>query len=231
MALLKVLPFCFLALALWMPVSSALAEEASPQPIYLEEPDPEPEPREAARKVLEEKYKDGTLRAKRSVVKLSNDRLLNDGSYVEYYADGQKYTEGNYQMGVFEGEWQYWYPNGQLCKKVAFKNGRADGQWEVFDEAGVRMAKKSYQDGQRSGPWISYHLDGETPKFEVTYAEGKPVGKRITYHENGQMRQSVSFKDGLLDGQMLEWDASGKKIAEATLEKGKLKGRVTRLED
>ena len=233
MDLIKILSSCFFVLTFTSGDFLAFAQEtAKDAPVYLDEPESEPPVRVTRRKQLKETYEDKTIRAEREVAKLSDDRIVNDGKYTEFYHDGQKYVEGTYKMGVFEGDWQYWFPNGQLCKQVSFKKGKADGQWEVFNKEGKLTAKKSYQKGKRHGPWISYHKDGEQVRFELNYAQGLPVGERVTYYENGQKRQSVTFKEkGKMDGPMTEWDESGKKRAEAVFKDGKLVGEIKRYTD
>ncbi|MEM8947135.1 MAG: toxin-antitoxin system YwqK family antitoxin [Planctomycetota bacterium] len=220
-----------LMLALMPSAGIAIGQESASEPIYLEEPEPEPPARAGKRRTIKEKYDDDSVRVERQIVKLSDDRIVNDGKYIEYYPDGKKYVEGSYKMGAFDGDWQYWFPNGQLCKKVTFKLGRTDGQWEVFDQEGTRTAQQSYREGRRHGKWISYFEGGEQQLFEVTYEDGKPVGERITYFETGQKRTVIPFKDGKFHGTMVEYDESGTKIAELDFKDGKREGKVRRLDE
>ena len=231
MVLIKCLSFCFVVLTF---VSAGalptLAQEAGTTPVYLDEPESEPPARVMRHRKTKDVYKDKSTRTEREVALLSDDRIVNDGTFTEFYRNGQKYAEGKYKMGVFEGSWQYWFPNGQLCKEISFKNGKADGQWEVFDKEGKRDATKSYQAGKRHGQWIYFHDDddGEQSKFEMTYAQGLPAGERVTYYKNGQKRQSVNFTKGKMDGAMTEWDESGKVRAEAVFKDGKQVGEIKR---
>lgn len=209
-------------------VQPALAQSADQKPIYLEEAQPEPPAKVVKRQKIREVYQDKELRAEREIALLSNDRIVNDGTFVEYYHDGQKYSEGKFEMGIFEGDWQYWYPNGQLCKKVTFKSGKPDGQWEVFNEEGVSQGIKSYRNGRRDGKWIAYHEDGKNPRMELDYQNGKPSGQRVIYYPNGQKRQVINFKDGIMEGLMTEWNEDGDKMAEAEFKAGKIVGQVRR---
>ena len=38
---------------------------------------------------------------------MSDDQLVNHGEYTEYYPNGQKFAEGNYDNGVHDGTWSY----------------------------------------------------------------------------------------------------------------------------
>ena len=229
MVLIKYLSFCCVVLT--FPLVGALptlAQEADTTSVYLDEPDSEPPARVTRHQKTKDVYKDKSTRTEREVALLSDDRVVNDGKFTEFYRNGQEYAEGTYQMGVFQGNWKYWFPNGQLCKEISFKKGKADGQWEVFDKEGKRVAKKSYQAGKRHGKWSFFHDDGEQPKFDVTYEQGLPAGERVTYYENGQKRQSVNFTKGKMDGAMTEWDENGKKRAEAVFKDGKRVGEIKR---
>ena len=48
--------------------------------------------------------------------------------------------------------------------------------------------------------------------LEVTYKEGKLVGKWTRWYENGQKRQEGTFKDGEKDGKWRYWDENGQYI-------------------
>ncbi len=197
--------------------------------IYLDEPEPVPPPTIVQRqKSFEEKYPDDTIRVQRDLLRLSNDRVVNDGAYVEFYRDGQKFTQGTYKMGVHHGEWKFWHPNGQLCKSTTFKDGLPGGEWEVFRSDGTRQASKSYFDGKRHGKWVRYYEDGEKAKVVESYKKGKLHGTRSSYYANGQKRQDVNFKSGVLHGLMVEWNESGEKTTEVPFEEGKVEGKLLR---
>ena len=219
----------FLAIALLPSCSFAQAADgglAESGPIYLEEPEEEPPARPAKRKTLKEIYEDKSTRAERAVVMMSDDTVVSDGLYTEYYPDGQKYVEGKYKMGIFDGEWNYWYPSGQLCKTITFKAGKPDGQWEVIGKDGKRAAQKSYEKGKRQGKWITYFPEGEQAKIEIDYKQGQIDGQRSTYFKNGQKRQEINFKNGKMHGMMTEWNEDGQKSAEALFNEGMRDGKV-----
>ncbi|MEO2050069.1 MAG: toxin-antitoxin system YwqK family antitoxin [Pirellulales bacterium] len=209
-------------------VWSAEGVSAEGGAIYLDEPDPEPPPTEVQRRNAEDKYTDGTMRVQREVIRLSNDRFVNDGTYREFYPDGQPFSEGSYKRGILNGQWKYWHDNGQLCKTIIFKDGVPDGSWEVFHKDGTRMSSKTYEKGLRQGNWVRYFEDGETMKTEESYTLGKLQGARTSYFPNGQKRQESHFKNSQLNGLMTEWDEAGNKVAEVLFVEGKINGKMVR---
>ena len=204
------------------------ADKDDNAPIYLDEPTAAPPPTKVRQADRMQKYKDDKVRVEYQVDQLSDDTRRNNGKYVEYYRDGQKFQEGTFQDGAYAGQWSYWHPNGQLCKTITFTDGEPDGRWEVFRPDGTRLSRQSYTKGLRHGTWTTYQKDGETLMVEVTFENGKLHGKRITYNEAGQQRQEMNFQDGQLDGPMIEWDDSGKKTAETTFKKGKRTSPITK---
>ncbi len=208
--------------------TGADAAKAAPEAVYLDEPTPAPEPTVAQEGPISEKYNDGKVRVERNIRLLSDNQVVNHGKYTEYYRNGQKFAEGNFDGGAHDGEWSYWHDNGQLAKTVTFKKGAPEGEWEVFRPDGTLQAKKGYKAGKREGSWIIYYEDGKTPKIEQNFVDGKLVGPRKTYFASGKPRQEATFVDGVLDGVMTEWDEAGRKLAEATFAKGKLHGKLSR---
>ncbi len=120
------------------------AEEGADAPVYLDEPPQSPPAREVRHLTRKQKYKDESIRLEYQVLQMSDDTLVNDGTFVEYYVDGQKFQEGTFKHGTYDGLWTYWHPNGQICKSITFKNGRPHGQWEVFRSDGTRLATQGY---------------------------------------------------------------------------------------
>ncbi|TWU28542.1 toxin-antitoxin system YwqK family antitoxin [Bythopirellula polymerisocia] len=204
-------------------VPGLMAQTPKSEPVYLEEPAEEPPPSVVTHRKAQGKYEDGQFRMEREEALLSDDTVVSDGTYIEYYPDGQKFCEGKYENGVISGTWDYWHPNGQLSKSVEFKNGKPDGKIEIYRADGTLEAVQSYKNGVRHGEWISYYEDGKTPKAKAAIVDGNFDGERTTYYSDGTIRQQTNFVAGLLDGVATEYDETGKKIGEATFEKGQRK--------
>ena len=203
-------------------------QETDVKAVLLDEPEPTPRPTVVTQGKREEKYPGGAVRVQREVVLMSDDQVINHGKYTEFYANGQKFSEGNYVNGVHDGDWSFWHDNGQLAKKVTFKQGRAEGAWEAHRADGSLAAKKTYKDNLREGTWVMYYDDGKTPKVEQTYVASQLNGPRKTYFENGKLWQQAEYKDGKLEGTVTEWNDKGDKVAEASFSGDKLNGKLIR---
>lgn len=208
-------------------VAPATLSAQQSEPVYLDEPEAPPAPKIVQRSPgVEQKYPDGALRAKRDLVRMSDDQLVDHGAYTEYYPSGSKFAEGTFNMGVHDGQWTFWHENGQVCKTVTFKDGLAHGTWDVFDEEGRVVKKKSYDMGQRDGLWVYYYPGTDTPQMEMPMKDGKMHGERVYYFESGKVRQRANFKEGLLHGVSEEWDEAGRQLAKVSYANGKLDGEA-----
>jgi antitoxin component YwqK of YwqJK toxin-antitoxin module len=200
-------------------------EAADEEPIYLDEPLAPPAPVVVSSGKVPEKYEDGTIRIEREVLKMSDDQLVNHGTFTEFYPDGKKFAEGTYENGVHNGTWSFWHKNGQLCKTVTFDQGRANGAWQVFRDDGTLLAEKTYKNNLREGLWKAYFDDGTTLRVEETFVNGLREGVSRAYFSNGRPQREVYFKAGQLEGLTTEWDESGRKIGEVNFKEGKRHGR------
>ncbi|MCA9261651.1 MAG: toxin-antitoxin system YwqK family antitoxin [Planctomycetales bacterium] len=209
-------------------VGEAFAADGDPVGIYLPDVASPPAARAVAPRKVVEKYSDGKPRVEREAIQMSDEQFINHGSYVEYYANGNKYAEGTYKQGVYDGVWKFWYENGQLCKEVKFAEGVPDGQWETRRADGTLRSVKAYKMGRREGRWIDYNDDGTTVKVEQVYADGGLNGERIVYFPSGKPKQKATLKNGVLDGEITEWDEAGRKVAQFTLVDGKIHGVLRR---
>jgi antitoxin component YwqK of YwqJK toxin-antitoxin module len=219
-----------LGLAAWLTGAGEIAQQAAAaQAIYLPEPTEPPAPKVVGPRKVVEKYADGSTRVERETLVLSDEQIINHGAYVEFYPNGQKFAEGRYHQGVYDGVWSFWHDNGQLCKQVTFDKGIPNGSWDVYRADGTLMGSQQYVEGRRTGVWRHYFDDGKTLKLEQTYGEGD-LGqeKRTTYFANGKPRQSAELVQGRLEGKVIEWDEAGRKRSEFTLLDGKLHGELKR---
>ena len=223
MSKFKILFTCLVISWVWGLVPCGIAQEPKSQPVYLKEPPVEPPPAVVTHRKAQGKYENGQLRVEREEAILSDDTVVSDGEYVEYYSDGQKFCEGKYKNGVIAGEWSYWHPNGQLRKTIKFTDGRPDGAIETFRPDGSLEAVQSFKKGVRDGEWVTYYEDGKTPKVRMSIANGNLDGQRTTYYPDGTLKQETHFVAGVLDGLVAEYDESGKKTGEAIFEKGQRK--------
>ena len=198
-------------------------------PIYLNEPPvPPPATIVTERQPHKTNYPDETVHIARHITRYSDNRIENDGTYREYFPNGQLFVEGEYVKGEQQGKWVYWHDNGQECRTVTYQDGLANGSGKVSRTDGTLEAKRSFKNGKRDGEWINYDITGEQQLSFYNYQNGEPHGLWNEWFPSGQQKRAMQFKNGQREGKAIEWNEEGDKTAEANYKDGKLHGTITR---
>jgi len=113
-----------------------------------------------------------------------------EGSYIYWYSNGQKFLEENWKNGKRDGYWISWYKNGQLDAN----NSRV----------AIKKTEGNYKNGKQDGFCISYYNNGKLPQqetkmLEENYKNGKLEGLWIYWYENGNKILEGNYKDGKLN--------------------------------
>lgn len=92
----------------------------------------------------------------------SPDKELLHGIYKDYYEDGSKYSETEYNNGIKNGKQILWYNNGLKKEESRYKNNENDGCYFKWDEngnciEGKKVGEKYYSlryvDNRSTGPF------------------------------------------------------------------------------
>ena len=196
-------------------------------PIFLDEPEPQPNASLVEKVVDTAKFSNDKVRMERQIARYSDNRLESDGFYREFYPDGEKFAEGQYVKGRQHGEWTYWHKNGQVARTVSYENGQPDGSWEVFREDGTLSAQRGYKKGKRDGTWVVFDETGKQPLREESYADGLADGTWKIWFPNGQLQTEMNFKQGKRHGPSSVWDDKGVKRADVKYVDNLLEGTAT----
>ena len=63
-----------------------------------------------------------------------------------------------------------------------------------------------------TGRAIGTHKNGQRA-VEATFKDGKPVGKWVEWHKNGQEKLQVNYnQNGMIEGKRIEWDENGTRM-------------------
>lgn len=115
-----------------------------------------------------------------------------DGTYTEYsrtgeviasgsFADGERNgiwkvttgdntEEGEYLLGLRDGEWKSYYPDGRLRFRGDYRQGNPDGHHVLYYENGRPKEDRYYKNGFRTKTWKKYNELGEV-FLTVTYRD------------------------------------------------------------
>lgn len=159
----------------------------------------------AARHAITLRRDDGTISSTGS-----QSSGLRDGHWVDYYANGNKQSEGDYVRDVQDGHWTWWYENGNEEMEGAFVKQRREGEWRSFHANGALRAVGSFENGFEEGPWRFFDETGAL-EHEGSFEMGRPVLRWTWYRADGSISASGNHLAGVRVGDWILQDASGAK--------------------
>ena len=140
--------------------------------------------------------------------------LLQNGKYIEYYKNGKIKVQGNYKAGRRDGEFKTFLKNGKSAGYVIYKDGKIIKSTLV----------KTMKDNASFSPVtdIYYKLEDSHTLRKVDYEngllktyfiynkDGIPDGESVEYYENGNIDEEVNYKNNKMNGEAKSYDENGK---------------------
>ncbi len=187
-------------------------------------------------KMVEATFKDGRLTGKYSAYHAtgqlamqgmcygsrfnSNDagHPLKTGLWTEYFPDGKKSGDYQYDQNNRDGKTIQYHGNGKPAIEVTFKAGIMTGTYSKYHVNGqLAMQGTTYGDRflpnstdhpLKTGLWTEYFPDGKK-SGEYQYVKNTLDGQTIEYHPNGKKHIEATFKADQLTGTYSEYHSTG----------------------
>ncbi len=150
---------------------------------------------DAGVEVIRERYPNSAVKVERHVTQDAEGNYYNHGLWTQWDDKGKLVGSGEYRYGKRHGRWLRWYGQsdapmlqGPLYKDFAppfvaeatFEDGVLHGTWKVFDSKNRKVSEWEFDHGERQG-------------------------KSVWYYPNGQKRREVDYRQGQIDGEVVEW--------------------------
>lgn len=149
-----------------------------------------------------------------------NDFTSNLKKISFYYTTGEIKEEVNYENGKITGQTNGYYKSGQKSHIFNFKNGKKQGLSETYFENGDLKSSCYFENGLKNGTEIVFEREKKDTitenektglplvKFsynyykslERNYLNGYTNGIEKGYYDNGGIKYSQNWNDGLLNG-------------------------------
>lgn len=149
------------------------------------------------------------------------------GKYIGYHNNKQVASEGYYDFGKKSGLWREFSQKGDLYRETFYKNGKIYGINNSYNNEGKLEQKSEFYeeieiDGKKlinvfNGIRERYKSNGKIDSREK-YNYGQKEGTWETYHANGNLRETNTFKNNLQTGKSIAFDEEGNKIYDCTYE-------------
>jgi antitoxin component YwqK of YwqJK toxin-antitoxin module len=146
-----------------------------------------------------------------------------EGPAKEYTYGGNLTAYKEYRSGVLHGVSKSFYEHrpGRMLEKSRYENGKKHGLSEWFDEKGNPIARYQYANGLFEGEQLTYYGNGEIMTKEM-YHLNIPESYQAFY-ENGQLKESGSYKEGKKHGKWYYYDKEGHETKVEKYKNGELK--------
>ena len=123
---------------------------------------------------------------------------LLEGSYLEYWDNGDRQTEREYHLGEKVGLHQGWYANGNKKYQYYFEKGMSSGCHKEWYPGGEPYRVFNYQNGKQRGSQQEWFKSGKLKANYVVKENGRKYGltgvKRCTNINTKEERLSSVAK-------------------------------------
>jgi hypothetical protein len=158
-----------------------------------------------------------------------------DGKKILPPAKGERYFRGNKKKGRYE-EWANKNASSIVLRTIR-KGGKDDGLMEEWDGKGNLIYKGNYKASEAIGHHVHYASNGQVikdvtydqngkedgfsrryeedgnPIYVRQYVHGRPEGEWLEY-ENGKLKSTFTYENGILTGYQIEYDKKGKVVSQ-----------------
>jgi antitoxin component YwqK of YwqJK toxin-antitoxin module len=147
-----------------------------------------------------------------------------DGIWIERYpGSDQVHIEGRYERGLKQGSWKEYWPNGQLKQDYDWEAGVKHGHELDWTEQGVKICDGRNEHNRRVGVWTWWHGNGAFYCSNDHDDDGKEHGPYRWELEDGSPRAQGQYAHGDKVGDWTWW----REEEHARLFRGHDKGRTT----
>lgn len=115
-----------------------------------------------------------------------------NGTYKEYYLNGQTRLSIDIKEGIKDGEMYLYYEDGNINEVRSYKNNKMHGTWITYAPNNVKIAEATYNNGKKDGQWFIWDEKG-TLRCEMFYKNGQKTGIWKMYDENGNLTDTKDF--------------------------------------
>jgi antitoxin component YwqK of YwqJK toxin-antitoxin module len=153
--------------------------------------------------VIRERHPNTAVKVERHVTQDAEGNYYNHGLWTQWDEKSRLVGTGEYRYGKRHGRWLRWYAPGEapmlagpiykefqppFVAEATFDDGVLHGTWKVFDVKNRKVSEWEFDHGDRHG-------------------------KSVWYYPNGQKRREVDYRQGQIDGQVMEWEHGNKLVS------------------
>ena len=180
--------------------------------------------------LVTERYPNGAVKTQRWVILDAEGNFTNHGSYKAYDQNGKLIGTGEYRNGKEHGKWTRQITSTEgTCLAQALDagfeapyvseapliDGQLHGTWSVRDKSGRTITQWQFENGIRQGVSSWWYSTGQK-RTEVTYKDGLMHGNMVVFGASQQPEVKAVYFDGRRLSTKTETYAKGQKMSEGS---------------
>lgn len=154
-----------------------------------------------------------------------NDKGEKVGEWTWYYDKDKIKETAIYKDGKLEGKNRILHENGKLYIDSNFKDNKLSGEYKYYNDNGALIQKKKFKADELDGNYTSYFQVGEDLlEFLIPYKDGIKEGEAIEYYANGNVYNKVTYVSGKIIGIAKKFYINGKPLSKIAYKDGEMNG-------
>ena len=161
--------------------------------------------------VVQERYPNGAIKIRREMTLDAAGNYILHGQWTMFDVQGNVLAAGSYENNQRHGAWtrQHSSRDAELFSSQPYRDFQAPF-----------TSQATFKNGQLHGTWTI--LDSQKRKVsEWEFVDGKRSGVSTWFFASGKKMKETHYTEGLLDGQAVSWDLSGKVVANDVYQQGR----------
>ena len=131
--------------------------------------------------------------------------------YTEhYYTNFQLMEKYAYKDSLPHGKWIGYYKDGETKHVKRFEDGKKQGKWQYYTELGDVHTLELFENDKRNGEWYK-RLEGKDIQYQFWDMDSLISEYADLHYPNGQLKEKISYKEGLKDGKFTGYYQNGSK--------------------
>ncbi|MBS0207625.1 MAG: hypothetical protein JSS27_01600 [Planctomycetes bacterium] len=164
--------------------------------------------------VVQERYPNRKIKVERQVIRDASGDIVNHGQWTMWSETGRLMVRGECRNGARHGTWVRHFDAGEASC--------LNNTWGKLFKAPF-LATGTFVDGKLTGVWAIVDAD-ERPVARWEYEQGLRHGKSVWYFPDGNAWREVEYRDGEIDGRLIEYSSDKKVVADETYSAGRRRG-------
>ena len=195
------------------PLVPSVAAKISSAPASTEVPSADStstEVNEDAVEIIRERRSDGTIKIIRHMTQDTEGNYIKHGPWQELDEQGDVVAEGKYVNNKRHGAWRrtidgaeatlfaeepYKSFQGPFVSEATLNHGKLHGHWTIYDRTNKKISIIAFADGKRHATAVRMYPNGQT-RNSSTFVEGVIDGELNRYEPDGNVSGTENYESG-----------------------------------